>query len=114
MDDPHGLVLGAFGTAKYKNYEVQMKPGDRLFVYSDGATDAVDTNIKDYGLDRLLATVQEGSKSEKSEDLIMYVKEKLDEYSKGAYQFDDITMLALKYFGPGDQADNNGTEMSEA
>ena len=113
MDDPHGLVLGAFGTAKYKNYEVEMKPGDRLFVYSDGATDAVDTNIKDYGLDRLLATVQEGSKSEKSEDLIMYVKEKLDEYSKDAYQFDDITMLALKYFGPGDQAGSNGTEMSE-
>ena len=43
----------------------------------------------------------------------MYVKEKLDEYSKDAYQFDDITMLALKYFGPGDQAGSNGTEMSE-
>ena len=99
MEDPHGLVLGAMSNAKYKNYEVQMNPGDRLFVYSDGATDAVNTETKDFGLTRLHETVVEAAGTSDVQGLVNAVRKKLDEYSEGAYQFDDITLLTLNYYG---------------
>ena len=100
MKDPHGLVVAAMETAKYKNYEVQLQPGDRLLVYSDGATDAVNTDRKDFGLERLLETVQNASVHPDAKGLIEEVRGTLMKYSEGATQFDDITMLGLTYFGP--------------
>jgi serine phosphatase RsbU (regulator of sigma subunit) len=99
MEDPHGLVLGAMPAAKYRNYEVQMNPGDRLFVYSDGATDAVNTETKDFGLTRLHETVVKAAECSDVQGLITAVRKQLDDYSRGADQFDDITLLTLNYYG---------------
>ncbi len=108
MHDPHGLVVGVMDTAVYQNYEVQLQPGDRMMIYSDGATDAVDTNMKDFGLDRLLETVREASRHEDAKGMVKEIRDRLRAYSEGAYQFDDITLLSLTYFGPGngDTAEN--------
>ena len=97
--EPHGMVLGAVETSTYDNYEVQLSKGDRIFVYSDGATDAIRPDKSQYGLDRLLATVRECGKDRDAKGLVDGVLAALEEFSKDAYQFDDITLLSLTYHG---------------
>ncbi len=104
MEDPHGLVLGPIPTSKYQNYEVQLHAGDRLFVYSDGATDAVNTEVKDFGLERLHQTVVEASAAPGASEMTRIIRQKLDDYSAGADQFDDITLLTLNYYGQPEDA----------
>ena len=95
--DPHGMVLGCVGNRVYQNYEIQLHPGDRILVYSDGAPDAVNPDGVHYGLDNLLSAVQTASAAEDAKGLIEGVITQIDAYSKDAPQFDDITMLALDY-----------------
>ena len=95
--DPHGMVLGVMENMSYKNYEIQLKPGDRIFVYSDGAPDAINPEGVHYGLDNLLDSVREAADSKTAKGLIGGVLKAIDNYSKDAPQFDDITMLALDY-----------------
>jgi sigma-B regulation protein RsbU (phosphoserine phosphatase) len=95
--EPHGMVLGVLETSKYDNYDIQFRKGDRLFVYSDGATDAIRPDKSQYGMDRLLDTVRECGKDRNAKELVDGVLTALEEFSKDAYQFDDITLLALTY-----------------
>lgn len=96
--EPHGMALGVLSGSKYRNYEIVMNPGDGLFLYSDGATDAISTEKEQIGLDRLLEAVRKAAEADSSpKGLITSVKASLDQWSEGAYQFDDITMLSITY-----------------
>ena len=49
-----GLPIGLFPDVEYEEYVVSLRPGDRIFFYSDGVTEAMNGEEEDFGRDRLL------------------------------------------------------------
>ena len=101
--DPHGIVVGAMSGMKYKDYEIQLEPGDMVFQYTDGVTEATDPSGELFGTERMLEALNYDSQAE-PEMLLLHVREAIDDFVKEAAQFDDITMLGFKYLGPKEDA----------
>ena len=90
-----GFVLAGMEGIQYRLNETRLEPGDTLFLYTDGVTEATDARNELYGEDRLsnvLNSHQEASPME----LLPWVKADIDAFAAGAPQFDDITMMALR------------------
>lgn len=87
---------------KYRQSEIHLDPGDRLFVYTDGVPEATNANNELFGNDRLLAALNRDPDAAPS-DLLPSVKKEIDEFVGDAPQFDDITMLGFVYHGKGDE-----------
>lgn len=98
IDNPHDFVLGGLENMEYKNYEIQLNPGDIIFQYSDGVTEENNRNEELYGEERLLSALSECVKLE-PEQVIESMRKRLREFADGAVQSDDITMLCIKYTG---------------
>lgn len=94
--DKHGMAIAGMKHSTYQLHEIQMKPGDALFVYSDGAVDARDKEGEGFGVSRLLESVNRAS-TITAKELVLSVKKDVEQYSLDAEQFDDITMLAMIY-----------------
>ena len=99
VKDPHSLALAAMNGMRYKDYELQMHPGDRLFVYTDGIPEAIDEKIEQYGTQRL-ADVLNTLKDASIADTLPAVRKNISDFVGDADQFDDITMLGFIYRGP--------------
>lgn len=94
--DKHGLVLGALDGVKYTEYEIQLNPGDMLFLYTDGVPEATDSKLELYGTERMLEALNE--ETDVSPRIILSnVQHSVDEFVGNAEQFDDLTMLCLSY-----------------
>ena len=93
-----GFVLAGMEGVKYRKNELQLAPGDIIYLYTDGVTEATNINDELYGEDRLLALLN-ANKEASMEELCKLVKEDVFAFAGEAPQFDDITMLALKYCG---------------
>jgi len=89
-------VLGVTAKARYTGIPVPLVPGDRLFLYTDGVTEAKSAANELFGEERLQEALNAmtGTPSE----LIAEIKTKLENFSAGVPQSDDITMLVLDYF----------------
>lgn len=98
LKDKHGLVMGLKADISYTDTQVGLRPGDTLFVYTDGVPDAQDYEGDAYGIDRLIE-VMNGYPKATPQELIERVLDSVMEYSKDVDQFDDITMLAFTYLG---------------
>ena len=96
--DKHGLVVGAFPQAKYKEFRIQLKAGDRIFLYTDGIPEATDEDQQLFKTERMLAALN-SIEDDSPQALIDGVWRSVTEFVKEAPQFDDATMLALKYNG---------------
>ncbi len=96
--DTHGLVVGAMDGIPYEEYEFTMEPGSTLFVYTDGVPEATSEDQELFGEERLLAALNKEPDADMKE-LLSNVRESIDDFVKDAPQFDDITMLGLKYKG---------------
>ncbi len=98
LENVGGLCLGAIKDADYESKMIVLQPGDALFLYTDGVTEAQDANEEEFGENRLeqcLAQARGVSAKEMIEKLIGEVQN----FSKGVSQADDITCLALRYLG---------------
>ncbi len=93
--DKHGFVLAGMDGAHYREYEVELKAGDTLFVYTDGVAEATDAANTLYGTERMLEALNCEEEAD-PEELLRNVKKSIDMFVGEAPQFDDITMLALK------------------
>lgn len=93
-----GFVLAGMDCVKYKTQEVQLAPGDIVYLYTDGVTEATNADNKLYGEERLLEAIN-SREFDSMEELCKFIKSDVDEFVGEAPQFDDITMLAFKYFG---------------
>ncbi len=113
INDIHGLVVGELPNMKYKTCTYQLHKGDRVFVYTDGATDAMNTAEEQIGTKQLLKIVQSEAHNETAKDLSLAVKERIDTFSEGMAQFDDITILSLTWFGPSKPAEAPSGSMHE-
>ena len=97
--DPHGLVLGGMGDMVYKDFELQLQPGDTLFVYTDGVPEASSREKELMGLDRTLQALNVTPEG-RPDELIANVIDAIDTFVDGEPQFDDITMLCVSWRGP--------------
>ncbi|MBR4304331.1 MAG: SpoIIE family protein phosphatase [Clostridia bacterium] len=91
-----GFVLAGIEGFRYRVNELDLKPGDRLFLYTDGVPEATNTESTLYGEDRLLAFMNRNATAEATE-LLPALKADIDEFVGEAPQFDDITMLMFDY-----------------
>ncbi len=96
--DKHGLVVGAMEGIKYREYEFDIEKNGVLFVYTDGAAEATNAQNELFRTDRMIDVLNENP-SDSPEKLIHTMKEKIDEFVGDAPQFDDLTMLCIKYKG---------------
>lgn len=93
-----GFVLAGLETVRYRKNEITFRPGDEIYLYTDGVTEATDVNDALFGDDRLLETLNTG-RYEDAKGMCDMVKEDVDKFVGEAPQFDDITMVGLRYFG---------------
>ena len=98
IKDRHGAPVGGFDDEVYEEYELQLKPGAKLFVYTDGVAEAMDAQRKQFGTDRMLAALNAEANAS-PEKLLGNVRASVKDFVKDAEQFDDITMLCLYYKG---------------
>ena len=96
--DKHGFVLGGMDGLKFKEYEIQLKPGTKLFLYTDGVPEATDMEKQLFGTDRMLAALNENHEAAPQE-ILHNVRKAVDGFVKEAEQFDDLTMLCIEYKG---------------
>lgn len=92
------FILAGMDGIKYRKNEFTLAPGDEIYLYTDGVTEATDSKNNLYGEERLLALLNSmGDLS--GEEICRAVKADIDAFVGDAPQFDDITMLYLKYNG---------------
>ncbi len=94
----HSMFLGASKAAKFESHEFDLQAGDCLFVYTDGVPEAINEAEKMFGEERMIRTLNEDPDAG-PEELIRRVHGAVDRFADHAPQFDDITMLCLKYRG---------------
>ncbi len=89
-----GMVLAGMDGIKYRQNELQLTPGDQIFLYTDGVTEATNDKNELYGEERLLSLANKNI-TKTPQQLIAAVKDDVDVFVGDAPQFDDITMLAV-------------------
>ena len=113
IKDRHGLALAAMDGMKYKEYELQLNPGDRIFVYTDGVPEAINSETEQYGTGRMIKALNRAAKATLKGGLSS-VLEDLAAFVGKEDQFDDITMLNFTYFGSEKAVSNVKTLTVEA
>lgn len=92
------LMLAAMDGIPYNSHTIKMNRGDRLFIYTDGITEATNEYDELYGEDRLLHVIQSvQDKGKTSRDILDIVRNDINDFVLDTPQFDDITMLAMMY-----------------
>ena len=93
--DP-GFVLAGLPGIPYVSHKLQLSHGDRIFLYTDGVTEAQNSVRELFGEERLLESLNRYGRKP-MDQLLPAVRADVDAFVGGAEQFDDITMLAFEY-----------------
>ena len=96
--DKHGFVIGGMEGVRYKEYEIQLEPGSKLFVYTDGVAEATNTEKELFGTERMLDALN-ADPDAAPQQILKNVRASVDDFVKEAEQFDDLTMLCVEYKG---------------
>ena len=95
------LAIGVFPDFPYQMEETTLKPGEALFLYTDGVTEAENVNAQLFGEERLLEALSkarhDGSRT--AQDFVQSIYQSVEKFAAGAEQSDDITMLVVEYKG---------------
>ena len=89
------FVLAGMDMVKYKEQELQLQPGDKIYLYTDGVTEAHNSQNELFGEERLLESLN-STKGMSVEEICKKVKKDVDAFVSDAEQFDDITMLCVR------------------
>lgn len=98
MKQRPGLVLAGLDGINYRQAEVDLEPGDKIYLYTDGVTEAQDLSEELYGEKRLLDVLNKNLDTNVF-DLLPKIREDIQEFVGNAEQFDDITMVGVEYKG---------------
>jgi sigma-B regulation protein RsbU (phosphoserine phosphatase) len=93
-----GFVLAGMPDMVYKQAETVLNPGDVLYLYTDGVTEAVNTEQELFSDPKLLEAANK-YKNYSLKEFAISIKDEIDQFAQGAEQADDITMLVLQYKG---------------
>jgi sigma-B regulation protein RsbU (phosphoserine phosphatase) len=94
----NGTILGCFEDFNYVSKKLRLNAGDLLFLYTDGVTEAFNTNDELYGDERLEVFLGEHLENG-SEEVVLESIRSVTGFSSGIAQSDDITLMAIKYLG---------------
>ena len=94
--DRHGLVVGGMPGVKYHEHSLQMYPGSKLFVYTDGVPEATDAENALFGTTRMLEALNAHA-NESPKQILHGVRHAVNEFVSDMEQFDDLTMMCLEY-----------------
>ena len=95
----HSPAVAVMEGMNFREHDFELHPGDQLFVYTDGVPEATSAEKELFGAERMLDALNADPDAEPGQVLIN-VRKAVDGFVKEAEQFDDLTMLCLKYFGP--------------
>ncbi len=95
----HSPAVATMEGIPFRQHEFELHPGDSLFVYTDGVAEATNKDDELFGPDRMLDSLNRQPDAN-PETVLSNVMDGINEFVAGAEQFDDITMLCLKYYGP--------------
>ena len=98
LESSGDIVLGCFEEMQFQTRKATLNPNDGILLYTDGVTEAFNTKEEEYGdakLEKLLVSLQPLT----VENIVNGIVEDVNDFAKGEEQSDDITLLALKYFG---------------
>ena len=93
-----GLVLAGMEGMKYRRNETVLKPGSTIYLYTDGVVEATDAEEELYGDDRLVKCINSQGDAPVKE-ICENIRRDVDHFAGEAPQFDDITMLCMRYYG---------------
>ena len=94
----HAPAVAVMPGVRFREHEFELHPGDTLFVYTDGVTEATSLNNELFGTDRMLTALNRDPDAEPAA-LLKNVRTDIDAFVGDAPQFDDITMMALLFSG---------------
>ena len=98
IKDKHGFVLGGMEGMQYREYELQLQPGAKLLLYTDGLPEATSAGKELFGTDRMLAAA--GAAGDASPKQVLdSISDAVNEFVGDNEQFDDLTMLCVEYKG---------------
>ncbi|MBQ7678232.1 MAG: serine/threonine-protein phosphatase, partial [Butyrivibrio sp.] len=99
----HSPAVATVSGLRFREHEFELHPGDSVFVYTDGVTEATNANNELFGTERMLAALNRQPDAMPGQ-LLRNVKEDIDAFVGEAEQFDDITMMELSWYGPQPQS----------
>ena len=94
----HSPAVATMPGINFKEHEFKLDPGDSLYVYTDGVTEATRSDNVLFGTDRMIASLNKDPEAD-PKTMLETVRDDIDEFVGDAHQFDDITMLGFKYMG---------------
>ena len=100
IKDKHSFVIGSLEGMHYKEYEMRLEPGSKLFLYTDGVPEATDAGNRLFGVERMLQALNEAA-TEGPQKVLESVHKAVNLFVGSAPQFDDLTMLCVEYLGQG-------------
>jgi len=98
LKDKHSFVIGGMENVPYREYELFLEPGDKIFLYTDGLPEATDPAGAMFGKEKILEVLNEAADAS-PRDTLDHVTGAVNEFVRDAEQFDDLTMLCLEYRG---------------
>ena len=96
FQDHHDPMAGFLKRMKYKEYQMELKQGSKLFLYTDGVPEATDEKEQMFGMERLLSALNQETDIS-LEQTFQNVRNAVDGFVSGAEQFDDLTMMCIEY-----------------
>lgn len=99
MKTRHGLVAGAMPGIIYNDFEIELGRGDKLFIFTDGLSEARGEDNRMYGTKRIIETLN-AYKDDSPQEILEGMAESVNAFTRDMPQFDDLTMLCLEYLGP--------------
>ncbi|MBQ4243097.1 MAG: SpoIIE family protein phosphatase, partial [Lachnospiraceae bacterium] len=97
--DNHGAPVACSKNIRLKPNEIVMKPGDVLYLYTDGITEASDKDLNMFGQDRIIDVLNSGE-NRTVDEMDKAVRDAISDFAGDAEQFDDMTSLIIRYHGP--------------
>jgi sigma-B regulation protein RsbU (phosphoserine phosphatase) len=90
-----GIILGAFENIELEERRVDIAPGDVIVFYTDGVTEAIDPDEREFGLERLRRVIASHADASASQ-ILEAVVNAVDAFAGDAPPFDDLTMVVVK------------------
>ena len=108
----HGPPIGFIPGMDFIEYDYSLKPGDRLFLYTDGLPEAKAVNGDRFGTDRMLELLNK-NKDKSNKDIVKLMKNSVFGFAGDEPQFDDITMMSFTYYGKTQDEEKKEEAVSE-
>lgn len=109
LEQKSGIMLAAMEGSKYVQHEMQLKKGSRLFIYTDGVTEAQNKNGDLFGEGLLLGALAKTA-ALSSKETVQLVNKEVERFANGADQADDITVLSFELDEIGEETEGNSAD----